>query len=154
MSQDYQPVGPSSSPQPVMAEVFGQVPPTKKPRFLLWGCGGCAVVAILGATIGGWIVLSLGLAVFAGEVEADLRDNPVIIEHLGRIEEFEVDLGKSIVTAGEEDYVFRARGTKGSGLITATCVTNDSDVEEVVAGTMQLESGETLDLFPRVDTQN
>jgi len=93
-------------------------------------------------------MVRLGLDVFADEVGAELRNNPVIIEHIGRIEELEVDLKMSFATEGENDFVFRARGTKGSGLINATCVTNDDGVEEVVAGTIQLDSGETLDLFP------
>ncbi len=93
-------------------------------------------------------MVRLGLDVFADAVETDLRNNPVIVEHIGRIEELEVDLKTSFSTEGPDDFVFRARGTKGSGLIHATCVTNDEGVEEVVAGTIQLENGETLDLFP------
>jgi len=95
-------------------------------------------------------MVKFGLEVFADAVEADLRNNPVIIEHIGRIEEFEVDLKTSLSTEGPDDFVFRATGTKGSGLINATCVTNDDGVEEVVAGTIQLDSGEMLDLFPEV----
>jgi hypothetical protein len=33
-------------------------------------------------------------------------------------------------------------------------VTNDAGIEEAVAGTIQLESGETLDLFPEVEDSN
>ena len=112
------------------------------------GCGGCAVIAVLAVIFGGWAMVKLGLDVFADSVEADLRNNPVIVEHIGRIEELEVDLSTSLSTEGPDDFVFRARGTKGSGLISATCVTSDEGVEEVVAGTIQLDSGETLDLFP------
>ena len=115
------------------------------------GCGGCAVIAVLAMIFGGWAMVRFGLNVFAADVEADLRDNPVIVEHLGRIEELEVDLTASITTEGADDFVFRARGTKGAGLISATCVTNDDGVEEVIAGTIQLDSGETLDLFPEDD---
>jgi hypothetical protein len=116
----------------------------------LIGCGGCAVIAVLAVIFAGWGMVKFGLEVFADAVEADLRNNPVIIEHIGRIEEFEVDLKTSLSTEGPDDFVFRATGTKGSGLINATCVTNDDGVEEVVAGTIQLDSGETLDLFPEV----
>lgn len=95
-------------------------------------------------------MVKLGLDVFAAAVETDLRENPVIVEHIGRIEELEVELATSLTTEGQDDFVFRARGTKGSGLISATCVTNDDGSEEVVAGTIQLDSGETFDLFPDV----
>ncbi len=112
------------------------------------GCGGCAIIAVLATILGGWAMVRFGFNVFASEVESDLHDNPVIVEHLGRIEEFEIDLTASITTEGADDFVFRARGTKGAGLISATCVTNDDGVEEVIAGTIQLDSGETHDLFP------
>ena len=114
----------------------------------MMGCGGCAIIAVLAMILGGWALFRFGFNVFASEVEADLRDNPVIVEHLGRIEEFEVDLSATITTEGANDFVFRARGTKGAGLISVTCVTNDDGVEEVTAGTIQLDSGETMDLFP------
>ena len=92
--------------------------------------------------------MKLGFGVFSDEVESELRSNPVIIEHVGRIEEFELDLSASVAEEGSEDFIFRVSGTKGSGLVTATCVTNADGMEEVAAGTIQLESGETLDLFP------
>ena len=114
----------------------------------MMGCSGCAIIAVFATIFGGWAMVRFGLNVFSSEVEADLRDNPVIVEHLGRIEELEVDLTASMTTEGDDDFVFRARGTKGAGLISATCVTNDDGVEEVIAGTIQLDSGETLDLFP------
>lgn len=117
-------------------------------KTLIIGCGGCAVVVALAMVFGGWALVRLGLGVFADEVEADLRSNPVIVEHIGRIEEFDLDLGASIAAEGDEDFIFHVKGTKGSGLVTATCVTNDDGVEEVTAGTIQLESGETLNLFP------
>jgi hypothetical protein len=146
MTQDYTPVGPSTPP------IESQYPSTKKDfpwsKVLVFGCGGCAVIGILAILIGGWALTRFGLGVFADEVENELRTNPVITEHIGRIEEFDLDLGASIAAEGDEDFVFHVSGTKGSGLVTATCVTNDSGVEEVVAGTVQLESGETLDLFP------
>ena len=146
MTQDYTPVGPSTPP------IESQDPSSSK-RFpwnkvLIFGCGGCAVFVALAMVFGGWALLKLGLGVFADEVESELRSNPVIIEHVGRIEEFELDLGASVAEEGSEDFIFRVSGTKGSGLVTATCVTNADGMEEVAAGTIQLESGETLDLFP------
>jgi hypothetical protein len=146
MTQDYTPVGPSTP------SIETQDPSQKKAfpwnKVMIFGCGGCAVVGALTIIFGGWGLLRLGLGVFADEVESELRANPVIIEHVGRIEEFELDLSASIAEEGGEDFVFKVSGTKGSGLVTATCVTNEDGIEEVVAGTIQLESGETLDLFP------
>jgi hypothetical protein len=149
MAQDYTPVGPSTPP------IETQDPSSKKAfpwsKALIFGCGGCAVIVVLATVFGGWALIKLGFGVFADEVENDLRTNPVITEHIGRIEEFDLDLGASIAAEGDEDFVFHVSGTKGSGLVTATCVTNENGVEEVVSGTIQLESGETLDLFPEDD---
>jgi hypothetical protein len=150
MSQDYTPVGPSTPP------IETQDPSRRKSvpwnKILIFGCGGCAVVVILATVFGGWALMKLGLGVFADEVESELRSNPVIIEHVGRIEEFELDLSASVAAAGDEEFIFHISGTKGSGLVAATCVTNSDGIEEVVAGTIQLESGETLDLFPEVES--
>jgi len=146
MTQDYTPVGPSTpsieTQDPSRSKSF----PWKK--VLVFGCSGCAVVVILAMVFGGWALMKLGLGVFSDEVESELRSNPVIIEHVGRIEEFELDLGASVAEEGSEDFIFRVSGTKGSGLVNATCVTNADGMEEVAAGTIQLESGESLDLFP------
>ena len=149
MTQDYTPIGPSTPPIEMQEVAAGRSFSWKKP--LIVGCGGCAVIMALAIVFGGWALMRFGLGVFADEVENDLRSNPVIIEHIGRFEEFDLDLGASIASEGNEDFVFRVSGTKGSGLITATCVTNDAGIEEAVAGTIQLESGETLDLFPEVE---
>ena len=146
MTQDYTPVGPSTPP----IETQSPSPARRFPwnKVMIFGCGGCAVVSALVIVFGGWGLLRLGLGVFSDEVESELRSNPVIIEHVGRIEEFELDLSASIAEEGGEDFVFRVSGTKGSGLVTCTCVTNAEGIEEVVSGTIQLESGETMDLFP------
>ena len=146
MTQDYVPVGPSTPP------IEMQDPSRSKPfpwnKIVIFGCSGCAVVVILVMVFGGWALMKLGLGVFSDEVESELRSNPVIIEHVGRIEEFDLDLSASVAEEGSEDFIFRVSGTKGSGLVNATCVTNADGMEKVVAGTIQLESGESLDLFP------
>jgi hypothetical protein len=146
MTQDYTPVGPSTPSIETQDLSRSKSFPWKK--VLVIGCSGCAVVFILAMVFGGWALMKLGLGVFSDEVESELRSNPVIIEHVGRIEEVELDLSASVAEEGSEDFIFRVSGTKGSGLVTATCVTNADGMEEVVAGTIQLESGETLDLFP------
>jgi len=150
MTQDYTPVGPSTAP------IEMQDPSRSKPfpwnKIVIFGCSGCAVVVVLATVFGGWALLKVGLGVFSDEVESELRSNAVIIEHVGRIEEFELDFSASVAEDGSEDFIFRVSGTKGSGLVTATCVTNADGNEEVVAGTIQLESGETLDLFLEAKT--
>ena len=150
MTQDYTPVGPSTPL--VETQDPSQRTPFARNKILIFGCGGCAVVIILAMVFGGWALMKVGLGVFSDEVEGELRSNPVIIEHVGRIEEFELDFSASVAEEDSEDFIFRVSGTKGSGLVTATCLTNADGMEEVIAGTIQLESGETLDLFPEAKT--
>ncbi|MBZ0112538.1 MAG: cytochrome c oxidase assembly factor 1 family protein [Thermoanaerobaculia bacterium] len=90
----------------------------------------------------------LGLGVFSKQVAADLRDNPVVVEHLGKIEDLDLDFVATLAVPGENEFVFDARGTKGDGVLTVTSLTVDDEREEVVAGTLQLESGDEIDLFP------
>jgi len=86
--------------------------------------------------------------VFAEQVKTGLRDNPVVVEHLGRLDNLEIDLAESIAASDDDEFVFNAEGPKGSGVIRAVCVTRSSGREEVVSGTLELPGGETYDLFP------
>jgi len=118
---------------------------------------GCIIVVIVGvfmvlATLccGGLGFLAyFGLDMMSDEVESDLRDNPVIAEHIGSIQSFEMDWGGSFVEEEDEDtFVFRIRGSKASGIVTVLCDTDSAEIAEVVSGTLQVDSGETYDLFP------
>lgn len=109
------------------------------------GCG-CLVVVILGA-LAIFGAGHFGLRVFSEQVANELRDNPVVIEHLGTLQELEVEFAASAAAPGENEFVFQAKGSKGEGRIRADCVTVGAD-EEVVAGTLEMASGEIYDLFP------
>ena len=82
-------------------------------------------------------------------MKADIEDNPVILEHIGAIQEIELDFGATTAIKGEADnvFVFQLKGGKGNGTLTATVV-SEGDHEHVVAGKLRLPSGETVDLFP------
>ena len=89
-----------------------------------------------------------GLAAFRDQVRADIRDNPVIVDKIGEIQSFELDMDASDELPGENDFAFQIKGSKGEGLMKATCITVDADTEDVTAGTLELSTGETVDLFP------
>lgn len=126
---------------------------SSKGKLFVLGCGGCALITFVVIFGGGWLFVHFGMSVFADQVRADLQDNPVIIEHLGRIESIEMEMMSSISVEGQDEFVFRAEGTKDSGIITAICITLDSDTEQVTSGTLQVSSGEVFDLFPGVSDQ-
>jgi hypothetical protein len=85
---------------------------------------------------------------FPGYVQADIESNPVIIEHVGVIEELTLDFNASSVEPGENVFVFTIRGPKGRGRLRAEVVSRSSTDEEVVAAELLLESGEKYQLFP------
>jgi hypothetical protein len=150
MDMNETPLPPKFTPPPMLP-----IEPkrSKKGAFFALGCGGCAVITFITIIGGGWFFVQFGMAVLADQVQAELQDNPVVIEHLGRIENFEMEMMKSMSTSIEDEYIFRAEGTKDSGVITAICITLDSETEDVTSGTLQVSSGEIFDLFPGFPAQ-
>ena len=93
--------------------------------------------------------LEESIRAFRDQVRTDIEDNPVILDKIGTIRSFEVDVDASEELPGENDFVFNVSGSKGSGVMTATCITIDDFTEDVTAGTLKLSSGETVDMFPQ-----
>jgi hypothetical protein len=126
--------------------------PARRPRFFAWCLGITAVGVLLGAMLCGggslWLV-KLGLDVFTADIEELLRDNEVLLEHLGQLEEIELDMVRSMAKSDVEEFVFQVRGTLASGTVTTKSRT-DEDGEEILLGaTLRLESGKVLDLMAR-----
>jgi hypothetical protein len=78
-------------------------------------------------------------------VKNEVRDNPVILEHIGNIEECEFDASASGAAKGEDEAVFRLVGTKGKGELTVT-LDQDDDARMVRAATLRTEDGKTFEL--------
>ena len=93
-------------------------------------------------------VIQEGLAAFRDQVRTEIQDNPVIVDKIGTIQSFELDVDTSDQLPGENDFAFKIKGPKGEGVLTATCITIDEFTEDVTAGTLKLSSGETVNLFP------
>ena len=117
-----------------------------------------SIVLILGILFGSGFVVLLccggfgGLMVFgfnviAKEVELQLRDNAALVEHIGEIEEFDIDWMASMAHPEDDVFVFEVTGTKGSGEITAKSVTMPDGNESVEWATLRLPTGETIELI-------
>ena len=130
---------------------FDRPPPGKNRRLPLilvscgLGCLGCA--ALLGGLM--WFGLSAAMDEFEDQVEAELRDNPILLENIGRLQSFELDFIESSRVPGDQTYVFEVEGERGSGKVIAECVSVSSDREAVVEATLVLEGGERIDLVPK-----
>lgn len=111
-----------------------------------WMIGlGVAFLAIVG---GGYAVYQYGIGMIEDEVRQDLAGNPVVLSHLGEIQELSLDYPETGALPGEEDFAFQVRGSRGAGILRATVVTGADGYEHVTRGTLTLENGETVDLFP------
>ena len=117
---------------------------------------GCTLFAIVfGAIVGGGVLLvaCCGGAVYFGmdtvlaaQVGEDLRDNPVVEQHVGKIRETSFNFGASFA-AGQDEYVIDVVGSKGNGRLRV--VTEDEGGQErVLSGTLETPAGERHDLFP------
>lgn len=111
---------------------------------LIAGVVGLIVCCGGGLFFFGWF----GLDVFTTQVRNEVRDHPVIVEHIGAIQEFEHDLTESAAEPGEDVFVFHIVGDKGSGMLRAECITVDADREEVPSGELIMDSGESYQLYP------
>jgi len=109
------------------------------------------VGAVVVLAVGLGFLVVWGLNLVSEQVKADIQDNPVILEHIGRIESIEFEVVATGAAQGDDTLVFKLTGTKGEGVPTADVITVDDEHEEVRSGTLRLASGETVDLFPEAD---
>ncbi len=115
------------------------------------GCLITAAVVVLFVVAAGYALLNVGMGMVEEQVKQDILDNPVILEHVGNIETIEIDYEASAALPGDDVFVFLLAGSKGTAEMTATVKTLDEDTEKVVAGSLRLPSGQTMDLFPQED---
>lgn len=108
---------------------------------------GFVVLAGVAVVVGVFAVGSCGLDLFADQVRRDIENNPVVLEQLGDITDIETDFVASANEPGGDVFVFRLEGTKGSGRLTAVCITVDDETESVTWGRLRMDSGEEFDLF-------
>ncbi len=115
---------------------------------------GCVVAIVLAAlagivlVAGGVWLMGFGLDVFAEQVKQDIQDNPVVLEHIGRIETIEANLSATAAEPNEDIFVYEIEGTKSNAVLTAVTITVDANTEKVTWGQLRMPSGEVLDLFP------
>lgn len=87
-------------------------------------------------------------AEFARQVQVAVQDNPIFQERIGEVTEFTYDLDLSIEEEGFDTYVFHVKGSNGSGMLRAECITVDADTEDVPSAELVMESGDRVQLYP------
>lgn len=113
---------------------------------LAWTLG-CAVVSgimMVFLCCGG--IGYFGVNIMNTEVQAELRDNPQIREHLGELSSVQLNMFKSMTHDGDDIWVYDLTGSKGKGEITIHQTTNDSGDEEFHSATLRLSDGQTIEI--------
>ncbi|MEM7249144.1 MAG: hypothetical protein AAF533_27735 [Acidobacteriota bacterium] len=139
-----------STPSPEMP-AFPAIPPSSGGGGgggkVILGCGiACAVLLVLG-TVGCGALAWFGLGVLGDEVKSRLGDNPILVEHLGELQEVTMDIAESMDNEHPDILVFRAVGTQASGKLTVE-MREVGGEQEIVAAELELDDGRVIDLFP------
>lgn len=134
----------------------GYEPPA--PPYRSSGGGGCGKTAIVLAIVGCLAVVSLvvccgGLLYWfqsemSSQIRFQLEDHPIVVEHLGEVTGFEMNIMASGAAEDEDTWVYEVEGSKGKGIVTVQHVTGADGVEEIVSAQLRLPSGETFELAP------
>jgi hypothetical protein len=119
--------------------------------FIVFGVLG-ALVLVCGGGL--FLVMRAAMQELGRQVAAELRANPVLEHHVGTVESFDMALGESIANDDEDVFVFRVKGSKATGTVTAKCVSLDGATERVAWAKLRLESGKVVDLVREGDVES
>lgn len=86
-----------------------------------------------------------GTSRFFENARISVSVNPIVQKHVGKVVRFRQDY-TATGGKGRDIFVFRVEGTGGSGTVTAELKTVDRYTEQLMSGTLLLESGESYDL--------
>lgn len=143
---DDQPYG---EPEPASFHTARPPKESKRKRNLLLAFAvGLGMGAVFLCCGGGVLLVNVGTGMLASEIQQLLADNPLVQEHLGEIQSFEMDFTDSLNEGDEDTYVYEAVGTKGSGHFVVEHVTDDAGDEELVHATLKMSGGLTVNVYP------
>jgi hypothetical protein len=110
---------------------------------------------VIAAVVGGVVLLSCllccggiggivtwGMKMVEDDVEASLRDDPVMTEHIGTVQSFDIVWGESIDEDDDDVFVYEVRGTRGSGKATVKSVTQGDGSERIIWARLKLSTGQ------------
>jgi len=114
------------------------------------GCLIAVGVAVVLVAACGYIGWTYGIGMLEETVRTELRDNPVMREHLGEIQEVAFAVMRTGRTGHADALAFDVSGTKGRGEL-VVLMADEADEESgnmIGAASLRLPSGETVQLFP------
>ncbi|MBO9768737.1 MULTISPECIES: hypothetical protein [Xanthomonas] len=148
-------------PLPPLSSVPSAAPPppavVKKPlssvAIGLIGVATCVVLLgmlALGALV--WL-MSIGWSLFADQARSALQADAVVQEHIGHIRDMRVDLYRTSLAPGSDEFVFDMQGDRGSGRVHATWVSDGAEREILSAGVLTLRDGTEYTLPAETDAE-
>ncbi len=93
----------------------------------------------------GWLVAT-GWPLFVTQARSALQQDPVVQTHIGQIRAMELDLLRTGVAPGRDEFVFSLEGDRGAGRVRATWVTAGAEREILTDGVLTLRDGRHYDL--------
>ena len=92
--------------------------------------------------------MHFGLGVTAEQVRHKLEADPRFVQHVGQVQEFNVDYLGSFSDEEDDVFVYNVKGSKWSGRVTVKHETDDEGDEQIVWARFTLPSGEKVELKP------
>ncbi|WP_311240247.1 MULTISPECIES: hypothetical protein [unclassified Xanthomonas] len=126
---------PAAPPAPVARKKLSSV------AIGLIGVLACATlfgIVVLAASV--WL-LGIGWSLFTDQARTALQADAVVQEHIGQIHTMRVDLYRTSLAQGSEEFVFNVEGDRGAGRVQATWVSADSEQEILTDGELILRDG-------------
>lgn len=96
-------------------------------------------------------MVGFGLQIVTTEIEDQLSGNPILQEHIGEVQSFEMDWSRSFADEDDDTFIYQVQGTKGEGRVTVKHITGEDGNEVILSAQLRLPSGETIDLMPGQD---
>ena len=105
------------------------------------------LVLVLLCCGGGIGIVWFGLGVVEDSVLSQLHDHPAVQEHIGEVEDFEMNLMASANHEDSDTFIYDVSGSNGSGRLEVRSVTVGSR-EEISNATLELPDGTRINLVP------
>ena len=118
----------------------------KRWLWVLGGCGGALMLLTLVMCGGGIAVAMFGLNLVEEELKVQLSEHPQVQQHLGELEEFNMNLTKSGAIDDGDTFIYDATGSKGSAEFTIVSSTSFDGPEEIESASMRLPDGKVIEL--------
>ncbi len=119
----------------------------------LIGVATCVVLMamlVFGALI--WL-MSTGWSLFADQARSALQADALVQEHIGQIRDMRVDLYRTSLAPGSDEFVFDVQGDRGTGRVHATWVSDGAEREILSTGVLTLRDGTEYTLPAETDLE-